>query len=145
MNQDEEFDSRLLAWAARRAGDWPHLFASVIDRYVEVNKLDEQALCARLGCDRDTLDRLRLCSRPDPDPMAFAIDVQRVADKLGLDAGFLASIVREVEADAAFRRAGHRPLPFPSSYTPGMLRAARDREDEEPGEAGDGAGAGDKE
>ena len=123
-------ESNLLAWSATRAANWPHLFASVIDRYLELNELTEDELSAYLHCDHNTLNHLRLCGRPDPDPSAFALDIQRVADKLGLDAGTLASIVREVDAAEAFGRAGSEVSPF--SSTPGMLKAARDH-DEGPG------------
>jgi hypothetical protein len=137
-NADSQgLDSDLLAWSAARAARWPHLFSNVLDRYLDLNDLDEEDLCSLLHCDRATLNHLRLCGRPDPDPSEFAIDIQRVAGKLGLDAGMLASIVREVDAAEAFSQAGRNAsiptgqgqamLPF--SSTRGMLKAARDHED----------------
>ena len=98
MDQNRELDGDLLAWAAARAGEWPHLFASIISQYLEIEGIGEEDLCYRLGCDLDTLNRLRLCGRPDHDPSAFTLDVQRVADKFHIDAGVLAAIVREVDA-----------------------------------------------
>lgn len=145
---NQEQGSNLLAWSAARAAKWPHLFSNLIERYLELNNLSEVMLCARLHCDQHTLNHLRLCGRPDPDPSAFALDVQRVADKLGLNAGTLASIVREVDAAEAFGRAGRNPSVgswpsersdansgsgqtiSPFSSTPGMLKAARDRDEE---------------
>jgi hypothetical protein len=130
-------DSDLLAWSAVRAARWPHLFSNVLDRYLDLNDLSNADLCSLLHCDPTTLNHLRLCGRPDPDPSEFAIDIQRVADKLGLDAGTLASIVREVDAAEAFSQAGRSPsirtghgqaIP-PFSSTPGMLKAARDHEE----------------
>ncbi len=143
-SDNQELDSKLLAWSAARAARWPHLFSSLIDRYLELNNLSEESLCARLHCDLDSLNHLRLCGRPDPEMSAFALDVQRVADKLGLNAGTLASIVREVDAAKAFSRAGRnrsvgswpaansgsRQVVSPFSSTPGMLKAARDRYEE---------------
>ncbi len=122
-------DSDLLALAATRAARWPHLFARVITRYLEFNKLNEQELCSRLDCDLDTLNHLRLCGRPDKDPGSFSLDIQRVAEKLGLDMHFLASMVREVDAVDAFQasKRDRKNAPF-SSMSSGMLRAARDHE-----------------
>jgi len=141
-HQDNQgLDSNLLAQSAARAARWPHLFSSIIDRYLALNNMGEAELCSQLHCDRTTLNHLRLCGRPDLNPAEFATDVQRVADRFGLDAGKLASIVREVDAADAFSQAqrnvsqnkGRSTIPF--SYTPGMLRAARDNE-EAPGPEG---------
>lgn len=143
-DNSQGFSSDLLAWAAARASGWPHLFSGLIDRYLELNGLSEEELCERLHCDRDTLNHLRLCGRPDPDPAEFTVDIQRVADKLNLDAGRLASIVREVDAAGAFVKAGSEVSPF--SSTPAMLQAARDREggpgfeDQESGGENEGGG-----
>lgn len=123
MADNGELTGDLLAWAAARGARWPHLFASLIARYLESNHLTELELCARLGCDLDTLNRLRLCGRPDPDASAFALDINRVAGKLYLDANALAAIVREVDASETFRGA-YGASPF--SSTSGMLQAARD-------------------
>src|SRR5215217_3600768 len=112
---DRELDGKVLAWAAARAADWPHLFSGLIDRYLDMNDLTEEELCARLRCDLDTLNHLRLCGRPDPDPAAFALDVQRVAEKLNLDPGMLASMVREVDAASAFKKARRAASPFSST------------------------------
>jgi hypothetical protein len=135
-NADSQgLDSDLLAWSAARAARWPHLFSNVLDRYLALNDLGEADLCALLQCDRTTLNHLRLCGRPDPDPSEFVIDIQRVADKLGLDSGTLASIVREVDAAEAFSQARRNPsirkgeAISPFSSTPGMLKAARDHEE----------------
>lgn len=142
-NADNQgFDNDLLAWSAARATNWPHLFSNLIERYLELNNLSEDALCARLNCDLNTLNHLRLCGRPDPEPSAFALDIQRVADKLGVNAGTLASIVREVDIAEAFSRASQNPSRSlsssrakgseqnisPFSSTSGMLKAARDRD-----------------
>ena len=106
----------------------PHLLSWVLARYREINGLSEEEVRNMLGCDRDTYNHLRLCGRPDPDPAEFAVDVQRVAEKLGVDAGLLASIVRDVDAHAAFTQGNRGAADCPFSSTRGMLKAARDRE-----------------
>jgi len=132
---NQVLNGNLLAWSAARAARWPHLYSGLIERYLELNDLSEDDLCALLKCDRATLNHLRLCGRPDPDPAEFAIDIRRVADKLSLDAGMLASIVREVDTADAFSRAQRNtslrkgPANPPFSSTAGMLKAARDHED----------------
>lgn len=135
---NQGLDNNLLSWSAARAARWPHLFSGLIERYLELNNLSEAALYSLLRCDSATLNHLRLCGRPDPDPSEFAIDIQRVADKLVLDAGTLASIVREVDVAEAFSQARRNPsmrtrqgqATPPFSSTPGMLKAARDRDEE---------------
>ena len=124
-------NDELLTLAAARAGGHPHLFASVLARYADLNNLDDAGLRAELGCDAPTLTRLRLCLRPDADPAAFTLDVQRIAESLGLNATVLAQIVREVDATGVFARS---PGQGPFSSTPGgMLKAARDHDEAQPG------------
>ena len=133
-NGDQELTSGLLAQAAAHAAKWSHLLANVVERYLQLNGLTEDALCVHLRCDLDSLNHLRLCGRPDPDPVAFALDIKRLADKFGLDAGALASMVREVDAAEtfgalnAFGKAGQKNNPFSSMSA--MLQAARDHEEQ---------------
>jgi hypothetical protein len=129
-------NSDLLARAAARAARWPHLFAGIIESYQQVHGLSDEQVCAMLACDRDTLNHLRLCARPDPDPAAFAIDIERIAYRFGLDAGKLVAMVREVDALLVFERLAEAASPFDLSGTVEMLRAARDREDQEAGPEG---------
>jgi hypothetical protein len=128
-------EGTLLARAADYAASRPHLLSWVLARYGEINGLSEEEVREMLGCDRDTYNHLRLCGRPDPDPAGFVIDVQRVAEKLGVDAGLLAAIVRDVDAHAAFTQGNRGTAASPFSSMGGMLKAARDRE----GSPGDGA------
>ncbi|MEO8287942.1 MAG: hypothetical protein ABI670_16055 [Chloroflexota bacterium] len=127
MDSERRMQSEKLARAAQQAASKEHLFASQLARYAKANSLSDPALCARLHCDQDTLNRLRLCGRPDPDPSAFALDVRRIADRFGLDPSMLAGIVREVDILAVFQDLRVNP---PFSSTPGgMLKAARDHDD----------------
>lgn len=121
-------DGTLLARAADYAASRPHLLSWVLARYGAINGLSQEEVREMLGCDPDTYNHLRLCGRPDPDPAEFAIDVQRVAERLGIDAGLLASIVRDVDAHAAFTQGNRGAAASPFSSTRGMLKAARDRE-----------------
>jgi hypothetical protein len=130
MAENSPSDDELLSQAASHAANRPHLFASVLTRYADLNNLDDDGLRAEIGCDARTLTRLRLCLRPDPDPGAFSLDIQRIAETLGLNATVLAQIVREVEATDAFTRS---PGQSPFSSTPGgMLKAARDHDEAQP-------------
>jgi hypothetical protein len=131
MAESSPSDDELLSLAASRGADRPHLFASVLARYAGLNNLDDDSLRAEIGCDARTLTRLRLCLRPDADPAAFTLDVQRIAESLGLNAAMLAQIVREVDATDAFISS---PGQAPFSSTPGgMLKAARDHDEAQPG------------
>jgi hypothetical protein len=127
VDNERRMQSEKLARAAQQAASKEHLFASLLARYSTVHGLSDPALCARLNCDEDTLNRLRLCGRPDPDPSSFALDVQRIAERFGLDPSLLAGIVREVDVLAAFGDLRvNRPF---SSTSGGMLKAARDHDD----------------
>ncbi len=125
MNDDPYNEDDLLDQAARRAAGHEHLFAAILARYSAINGLDEEGLRAYLKCDAATLTRLRLCGRPDPEAPAFALDIQRIAERLGLDAHTLAQLVREVDAADAFTT--NRQM----STHGGALHAARDRDDED--------------
>jgi hypothetical protein len=125
MNDDPYNEEDLLDQAARRAAGHGHLFAAILARYSALNGLDDEGLRAHLNCDAATLRRLRLCGRPDPDAPAFALDIQRIAERLGLDALTLAQLVREVDAADALTR--NRQI----STHGGALQAARDHEDED--------------
>jgi len=124
MNDDPYNKDDLLDQAARHAASHEHLFAAILARYSALNGLDEEGLRAHLHCDAATLTRLRLCGRPEPEAPAFALDIQRIAEKLDLDAHTLAQLVREVDAADAFTT--NRQI----STHGDALQAARDREDE---------------
>ena len=125
MNDDPYNEEDLLDQAARRAAGHEHLFAAILARYSALNGLDDEGLRAHLHCDAATLTRLRLCGRPDSEAPAFALDILRIAERLGLDALTLAQLVREVDAADAFTR--NRQI----STHGGALQAARDHDDEE--------------
>ena len=135
-NGDQELTSGLLAQAAAHAAKWSHLLANVVERYLQLNHLTEDELCLLLRCDLDSVNHLRLCGRPDADPMAFSIDIKRLADKFDLDAGALASMVREVDAVETFGslntsgKAGQKTtlfLPCPLCCKPPVIMRSKER------------------
>jgi hypothetical protein len=126
MNDDPYNKDDLLDQAARRAAGHEHLFAAILARYSALTGLDDEGLRAHLHCDAATLTRLRLCARPDPEAPAFALDIQRIAERLDLDANTLAQLVREVDAADAFST--NRQT---STHGGALLQAARDHEDED--------------
>jgi hypothetical protein len=140
MAENSPPDDELLSLAASRGADRPHLFASVLARYAGLNGLDDAGLRAEIGCDARTLNRLKLCLRPDADPGAFSLDIQRIAESLGLNAATLAQVVREVDATDAFVGSpGQGPF---SSIPGGMLKAARDHDEAQPATRDPGSEAG---
>jgi hypothetical protein len=112
--------------AAERAASRAFFLASVLLPFAQGEGLDDHGLASYLGCRDDQLAALLLCRRPDP--RTFARDVQRIAERFGLDPSRLAEAVRLADSLEALGRA-------PTDRGEGFLAAARDREeDEEPGE-----------
>ena len=84
---NQEFDSNLLAWAAARAANWPHLFSRLIDRYLELNDLTEdEYFCteegARTGVSFENTSETEplVCLRyfgPEVNPQAPAIGAHK--------------------------------------------------------------------
>ncbi len=113
-------DSELLALAAQRAGDRKFYLASALREYQDLRRIDDASLAQKLGCDAETLDRLRLCRRPATESDTFRTDVQAIAQRFGLAAIDLAVVLREVSSLEAMRSAEEGQ---PSA----VLMAARDR------------------
>ncbi len=111
-----------IAALARRVQDDPFFLASALKDYAHGEGLDDPQLAALLGCTPETLDLLRLCRRPRPEPPWFRQDVDRIAGRFGVRADKLAQIVRYANALAALRRQ-------PAAER-GTLMAARDRDDD---------------
>jgi hypothetical protein len=111
-----------IAALARRVQDDPFFLASALKDYADGEGLDDSGLAARLGCSVQTLDLLRLCRRPRPEPPWFRQDVDQIAARFGVSAGTLAQLVRYADALAALR---HRPV-----APQGTVMAARDRDED---------------
>ncbi len=110
---------------ALRVRSDPFFLASALARYAESQRLDDNALAAQLGCDRNTLTHLRLCRNPDPTPPHFWNDVERIAGRFRLDPDRLAEVVRFGQAILQARL----PTDAPASPGAGYLMAAREDED----------------
>ncbi len=119
--------SERLAAFARRVADDPFFLASALRDYAQSEGLDDAGLAARLGCSAETLDRLRLCRRPRPEPAEFRADVDRIAERFGVDPTALAEVVRRADVLAELRHAG--------AGGAGTLMAARDRPGDDIAEA----------
>jgi hypothetical protein len=105
----------------------PFFLAAPLRYYADSQQLDDDALAGQLGCDRDTLTRLRLCRNPQPMPPHFWDDVDRIATRFQIDPDRLAEMVRLGQAllQAQPRAGGSVP-------GPGFLLAAREEPENEP-------------
>lgn len=116
-----ELPSRdFVANAAVRAAHRPFYLASAIATFQEVRDLDDGQLLQYLSCSMETLNRLRLCRRPDADSPEFQSDVRRIADTFAIDPTSLLSLLRETASVDAMR--GSQP-----EASTGFLMAARDK------------------
>lgn len=113
---------------ARRVRPDPFFLAAPLARYAESHQLDDDALAARLGCDRDALTHLRLCRNPEHMPPHFWNDVEHIAARFHLDPDRLAEVVRFGQALLQARP----PADAPVNQAAGYLMAAREEADGEP-------------
>lgn len=117
---------RITALARRVEGDDLFLASALAD-YAQAEDLDDRSLALRLGCPTKTLVSLRLCLRPDPEPVVFRREVGRIASRFEVDAGVLAEAIRLSDATRAMRdKTGVEDG--------GLLMAARDRDEDSEGE-----------
>jgi len=117
---------RIAALARRVEGDDLFLASALAD-YAHAEDLDELGLAQRLGCSTKTLVSLRLCLKPDPKPVVFRREVDRIASRFEVDAGVLAEAIRLSDATRAMRdKTGVEDG--------GLLMAARDRHEDSEGE-----------
>lgn len=114
-------DPELLRRAAERASERTFYLASSLLAYARAERLDQDALATRLGCDPASVPALLLCRRPRGEAPMFRADVEAIARRFGLEPAKLARIVRA--ADALVALSGAAP-----AQGSGLLAAARDRE-----------------
>jgi len=112
-----------IAHAAQRAGAEPWTLGHLLSRYCDMEGTSDANLATELGCAPDTLRWLYLCRVPSP--ARFGEDVERIAQRFGLDVHRLAALVRRADALAALGAPGH------DAGERELLMAARDREDGE--------------
>lgn len=110
----------LVANAAARAAHRPFYLASAIATFQELRDLDDWELLQFLNCSMETLNRLRLCRRPDADSPEFQSDVRRIADAFTIDPTSLLSLLRETASVDAMRGSQ-------ADASTGFLMAARDK------------------
>lgn len=118
MKHYEPSLNRLVTLAKERS----NLLAGLLTLYKEQERLDDEQLAERLGCEIEAIARLALCERPRSGPH-FREDVQRIATYIHADMLQLAMLIRALEAREAF---SHQ-----SSATSPTLLAARDHEESE--------------
>lgn len=110
----------LVANAAARAARRPFYFASAVAAFQELRDLDDGGLLQFLNCSMETLNRLRLCRRPDAESSEFQSDVRRIADAFAIDPMSLLSLLRETASVDAMRGSQ-------ADASTGFLMAARDK------------------
>jgi hypothetical protein len=110
----------LVANAAARAAHRPFYLASAIATFQELRDLDDGGLLQFLNCSMETLNRLRLCRRPDADSSEFRSDVRRIADAFAIDPTSLLCLLRETASVDAMRGSQ-------ADASMGFLMAARDK------------------
>jgi transcriptional regulator with XRE-family HTH domain len=126
---DQPDPNHLLRHAAQRALQHPFFLAADLEDFRQQRGMQEADLARFLQCTHQTLPRLALCRRPNPESPAFYSDIQRIASALGVDPTSLVRLIREVTALRALQESG----PAASTETGrGLLLAARDAEPEEP-------------
>lgn len=121
MNRRNERD--ILRWTARRAEGRASFLAADLAKYRGIHGSSEEEVANSLAISVESLPALALCKRPDPAKSNFRLEVERIASFVGADAVRLASLVREVEAVEALRRAGRDRT---TGANAGFLAAARD-------------------
>jgi hypothetical protein len=122
MPSDAELDRKIAAKLVARLADVPDTMAWVIARYKEIEQVEDAFVARQLSIDVHQLHHLALCGRPRS--MIFDLDIETIANHIGVDQQQLASIVRHVEALETFRT-------YQGLGASGLLAAARDRAAEE--------------
>jgi hypothetical protein len=101
---------------AGRVESEPFFLASTLALFARSEALDEEALCRFLRCPRESFAMLRLCRTPDEEPTGFQRDLERIAERFGIDENALAEAVRRGQTLQRLREAS----------ASGTLLAARD-------------------
>ncbi len=111
--------AHLLVRAAERAKTRPSYLAWVLARYMEMEKVSEEALSKTLNLPIHQLPRLGLCLRPRQ--TYFTADIKQLSLRHRVDANALAKVVRLVDSILAMTTART------DSGEAGILMAARAR------------------
>ncbi len=124
---------RILERVAAYAEDDPGSMAALLKRFAHIEGiLSDERLADRLDLSTTSLQKLRLCLRPNSASPLFGEQVTQVARWVGMEESVLANLVRQVEAIDAIQGTGAgRQAEVRAAYSfqpgrPAML-AARDR------------------
>jgi hypothetical protein len=122
---------------ARKLRGNPRYMAYVLEAYRRQESLSDKELAETLGILPELVVRLETCLRPDADSPRFAEQVSELADFSLTDEAQLAGILRQVdslekldELPDATAEAGARDNARLGLNLPGLLAAARDRDDD---------------
>src|SRR5262245_49430885 len=94
----------------RRAEGNPHFLACLLALYARSEKLSDAELARELGCNVETLVKVRLCAAPRAEPPTFREDVAQVADRFGLDRKALTRAVRRGQVVLKLQAAAQTPF-----------------------------------
>jgi hypothetical protein len=124
-DENLEEKERLLSLAASKAAKRPFFLAAALETYKHIENLDENGLAEVLKLEVGQLSRLGLCRRPDVNnSQTFRRDIEAISQKFGLAPALLGNLLRRVAAYEAKQ-----------TDPPGFLMAARDRTEEDEGQA----------
>jgi transcriptional regulator with XRE-family HTH domain len=117
-------DSRDLQQLARQASMRPFFLGYAFERIATQQGYSEKDIASSLGCDIQTLIRLRLCRAPDVSAPTFIDDVQQIAERYSIDWATLLSLVKEALIIDVMSK-------NETDDDSGWLMAARDRDDDD--------------
>jgi hypothetical protein len=116
---------------ARKLQDNPSYMAWTISKFQRQEKLSTQNLLNLLDTTEESLAKLALCKRPDPNSTDFSKQIRQISDHTSIDPLILAKLIRQ--SDSVTALAGKRSTNLESKTTASQLglAAARDRTEEE--------------
>ena len=126
-------DSKIhLSSVAKKLQDDPNFMASVLHVYKSTEGLTDENIIDELQTNSDNLIRLSLCKRPIQDSTQFATQVRQLAEFANVNAGKLASLIRQADALNALNQIpkNQSDETKPIFSQAGILAAARDKDDE---------------
>jgi hypothetical protein len=122
---DDELQAKMTRKMAVLLASSPDTMAWVLDRYKEVEQVDDATIQHLLGVSENAYYHLAICGRPRSD--LFSLDIEIIATHIGMKQEPLIRLVRHVETLDTFRN-------YQDVAAAGLLAAARDHAAEEPSE-----------
>jgi hypothetical protein len=129
----------LLGLAIRLEAD-ARFIANTLYKYQRQEKLSRDELMQRFEFSNKQFAQLALCKRPNAESENFSSQIRKISSVTGVNASIIVGIIRQVDS---LETLSHQPHPEEAivsnrqtiSY-PGVLAAARDREDNQETEEG---------